>query len=137
MKPVIAMSLSFIFSESGVHSGSAVRPIPKWQRPLLALHRLWQRTLLRLLLAECCNFFLRMGFVLRTAKHGSPEKFGQGPSDHRLTLACNDDMIELQASYPWAGLLDVQLACQAWVLGVEAAHRISRNEESNTAPIVS
>jgi hypothetical protein len=133
-----APSSSFSSSESGVRWGSVVRPTPKWQRPFCALHRPFQRSVLRLLLAECGNFFLRIGAILRTRKQVLlPESCQQCLSDYTSLLACSDDMTQLQKHYRWLGLLEVRAACQAWVLGVEAAHRISRNEESSRGPIPS
>jgi hypothetical protein len=128
---------SFWFSESGVREGSGVRPTPKWQRPLLDLRWSWQRSVLRLLLAECGNFFLRIGVLLRAHKSPLSDTAQRCFSEHRLLLVCNDDMTQLQRLCPWLGLLDIRIACLAWALGVEAAHRTSRNEESSREPISS
>jgi hypothetical protein len=44
------------FMESGALSDNKVRPTPKWQRPLLALHRSNQNSVWRLLLGGAAAF---------------------------------------------------------------------------------
>jgi len=132
-----ARCLSFYFSESGVREGSAVRPTPKWQRPLRFLLRSYQSSVPRLLLGECGSFFHHIGVILRIRKRPLPAPFSCCLSDYRLLLACNRDMTLLQKTFPWHGYLDVQLAFQAWLLGVEAHAHTHHNEECDKAQISS
>lgn len=113
-------------SESDAHLGSAIRPTPKWQRPLLALRRSFRLSLLRLLLVEVYNLPYRISCLAKTRNHPLSDGAQQCLADHILILACNDDMIELQKRHPWLGLLEIRVACEAWALGAESTRRILR-----------
>ena len=135
--------LTDLFSKSGIPPGNTVRRTPKWQRPFRALHRSFQCSVLRLLLAEWGSFFLRIRAILQTHKQVLlPELCQRCLADYTLLLACSEDMTQLQGDHRWLGLLEVRVAAQAWVLGVEtarrvSAHRISHNEENSRRRISS
>src|SRR2546425_10641306 len=66
--PTSTESISFQVSESGVLWGSAVRPTPKWKRPLLALRESWRHSLAQLLLEEMGSLFQRISACARNRK---------------------------------------------------------------------
>lgn len=116
---------------SGDLSGNVTRPKSNWPYPLHTLRLSYQRSVLRLLLAECGRFLRSIPIILIIR-----EKPFQAPtlcclSDHRFLFACNHDMTQLQKSFPWHGYLDIQLAFQAWILGAESCVRILHNGEND------
>jgi hypothetical protein len=129
-----AQYTTFQPSESDAHSGSAIQPTPKWQRPWQILLWSFRGSLLQLLLVEIGNFDPRILALARTRNHLLSDRAQQCLADHRLILACNRDMIELQKQYHWLGFLEVQAACEAWVLGAESTRCILHSENNNEEP---
>ena len=130
-------TFTFGVSGSGAHLGNKVVPSSKSGDLSSPLHRSLRRSVLRLLSEECGNFLLRIRAILQTTKNPVADSGPCCLSDYRLLLACNRDMTELQKNFRWLGLLNVELAFQAWILGAESALRISRTEKGEEERIQS
>jgi hypothetical protein len=112
-------------SESRDRYGNTI-PTSTRQRLLLALlPSWWWCSLPRLLLAEIGSLPHRMVVLARTRKDFLSGVCGNlMREDRKYAPACSDDMTELQKLHPWAELLDVRLAAEAWALGALAQRRM-------------
>lgn len=129
--------ISYRVSESGVLRGSAVRPTPKWKRPLLALRESWRFPLGQLLAEELGSLVRRIlarvqsqGLVFAAGTPLYPRCLSEaGLSEaRRYTQSRTRHMRELQAANPWMDVLDVRVALQSWLEGIEFACAIFYSE---------
>lgn len=117
-------------SESGALLGIQSRPKSKMHARLLSVRRSWSQSLTRIILLELCNLFLRIreirrnpsvrfGAVIPPALEGrSVESFPQVSS---FLCACTESMEHLRHSHSWCGVLEVQMAAQAFQHGARWA----------------
>lgn len=136
-QPTNTEPTSYQVSESGVLWGSAVRPTPKWKRPLLALRESWRLSLAQLLLEEMCSLVRRIaarvqsrGLIFAAGTPVYPRCLSEvGLSEaRRYTQSRTRHMRELQAANPWMDVLDVRVALQSWLAGIEFACGIFYSE---------
>jgi hypothetical protein len=135
--------ISFEVSGSGVRRGSEVRPTPMWKRPILALAGSWRGSLAQLLLVELCSCARRIR--ARTRSHTLVFGFGIPPCPTCLheregfgwcdfLLACTHNTTQLQTEHRWMELLDVQMAVQSWIAGIEFGVRVCSESQCKEFP---
>src|SRR5260221_1333823 len=119
-------------SEPCVRSRIADNPNSSFRVPWPSLLRSWRSSLSRTIAMELCNLPRRIAAIL----HASHLRFGpQIPvnmlghipgslaSVSSFALACNEDIQQLRALYPWSGPLDLQVAAEAYRRGALWASR--------------
>lgn len=129
-QPTKTKPISYWVSESGVLWGNEVRPTPKWKRPLLALRESWRFSLGQLLAEELGSLVGRIlarvqsqGLVFAAGTPPYPRCLSEaGLSEaRRYTQSRTRHMREIQAANPWMDVLDVRVALQSWLAGIEFA----------------
>ena len=113
--------------KSGAHSGT-LNPKSKTQSLFAALRYRWGFSLARIILAEFCSLFLRIGVILRRTEVRFGPTIPLTLSGRNLKtlypvnsflLACSEGIKQLHAEFPWAGNLELTMGARAFQRGAE------------------
>jgi len=121
-----------------VPPGTCSSPNSKLRYRLSAPLRWWSHSIARRLADEIRTFPLRILASIRapyprqTVRLERPNLSGCGRDASRLAStylhSCSEDMRNLRQMYRWAGILDLQMAAEAYRMGAECAIRSLRSE---------
>lgn len=121
--------------------GNANLPKSKWQLRLARLRIRWGNSLVTTILAELGSLplrilailrepELRLGYHLPLSLEGQSTKILYPPN--KFLLACNRDILQLNAEHPWAGVLDLTLAARAFQRGAQWGVSTNSGRHSTT-----
>ena len=115
-----------------VPAGTASSPRAKFLYRLGAPLRWWQHSRFRIVAQEIRAFPRRISAVLRTPhlrfgycllSCSESRNTGNFVAESEFVHACKTDMRQLQANHRWAGVLDLEIAAQAYRAGAGWASR--------------
>lgn len=115
-----------------VPPGTASSPRAKFLYRLGAPQRLWQHSIFRIVVQEIRGFHRRISAVLRTPhlrfgycllSCSADDSTGSFVEESEFVRACRIGMQQLQANHHWVGVLDLEIASQAYRAGANWATR--------------